>query len=163
MFTWLYIIYYNLFINKSYCLLYDENNNQYAMIDIFNILDLELLNIIFNKIYLINYFDKTEFIGLNHIYSSHLKDILIVIPYNYMYLTNNNFTTCDKKTKLVPYIMNINNLTFKKKINNSRFDLNNELYLKNIYNYKNNIPIYLLSNNSSEIKVNLKVNNFSKL
>jgi hypothetical protein len=80
-----------------------------------------------------------------------------------MYLTNNNFTTCDKKTKLVPYIMNINNLTFKKKINNSRFDLNNELYLKNIYNYKNNIPIYLLSNNSSEIKVNLKVNNFSKL
>ena len=76
-----------------------------------------------------------------------------MIPYNYIYLTNNSIITCDTKTKLVPYTKN-------KKIKNYKFDLNNDLYLKKIYNYEINnieIPIYLLSNYTNEIKVDLKI------
>jgi hypothetical protein len=150
-----------MFINKRFYLLLDNNNNQYAMIDIFNILDPILFDILFKELYLINYFDRNEYIGLNYIDLLHLKDILLVIPYDLINITNNTIITCNN-SKLIPYTMNVNHQTNKKKYKNSSFNLNNELYLKNIYNYKMNkieYPIYLISNFKNDIKVNLKINN----
>jgi hypothetical protein len=157
-FTWLYIIYYNVFYNKTYYLLYDENNNKYAMIDIFNILDPYLFDSLFKELYFINYFEKNEYIGLNYIDLYNLKDILLVIPYYSSYLTNNTIITSNNN-KLVPYKININNVINKKKFKNHNFNLNKELYLKNIYNYRINkkeIPIFILSKEINEIKVNLE-------
>lgn len=161
MITYIYIIYYNLFYNKTFYLLYDEKNNQYAMINIFNILDNNLFEILFNKLYLINYFEENKFIGLNYIDQLHIKDILLVIPYHLINLTNNIIITSNK-TNLVPSEININHQINKIKLKNYSLRLNNELYLKNIYNHKMNkikIPIYLLSKYKNNIKVNLKINN----
>ena len=153
MFTWLYIIYYNIFCNKTFYLLNDENNIQYTMINIFNIVDSNLFDTLFEKLYSLNYFDSNELIGLKY-NDLEFKEILLVIPYDFSYITNNTFMTCNK-TKLIPYEINGKN---KKQIKNFSFNLNNELYLKNIYNYENKIPIYLLSKYINEIKVNLEIN-----
>lgn len=156
MFMWLYIIYYNLFCNKTFYLLNDQNNIKYFMVDIYNIEDTNLIDLLFNELHLIDYFNNDELVGLKY-NDIQFKEILLVIPYNLSYITNNNIITCNN-TKLIPYRMNGKN---KIQIKNYNFDLNNNLYLKNIYNYKMNdikIPIYLLSKYINEIKVNLEIN-----
>ena len=151
MFTWFYIIYFSLFYNRFY-ILYDKNNNKYAMIDIFSILDNSLFNNLLNKMELIDYC-QDKYIGFNNLN----KDILLVIPIESINLTNNIIVTCDTKTKSIPFKMTMNHLNYKKM--DYKLELNSELYLENIYKYKkNNIetPIYLLSNEFNQIKVNLK-------
>lgn len=158
MVTWFYIIYYNVFKNKTFYLLNDENNIKYFMIDIYNIEDSNLINKLFDKLYLIDYFNNDELIGLNY-NDLQIKDILLVIPNTSSYITNNNIITCNN-TKLIPYEITSKN---KKQFKNYSFNLNNDLYLKNIYNYEINdinIPIYLLSKYINEIKVNLEINYF---
>ena len=48
----------------------------------------------------------------------------------------------------------MNHLNYKKM--DYKLELNTELYLEYIYNYKNNNPIFLLSNEFNQIKVNLE-------
>ena len=148
MFTWLYIIYFSLFCNRFY-ILYDKNNNKYAMIDIFSIIDNNLFNNLLNRMESIDY-SQDKYIGFNNLN----KDILLVIPIDSINLTNNIIVTCDSKTKSIPFKMTMNHLDYKKM--DSKLELNTELYLENIYNYKKNNPIFLLSNEFNPIKVNLE-------
>ena len=161
MFMWIYIIYYNLFIKSTielYTLL--NNNDRYVMIDSFNLIDKDLLLVILNNLYTINYFSNNNYIGL---YYYNIKKVLIVIPFNSIkYITDNKMIGMYfKDTNIIPFEIKIQNNNIKKKlIKNSVINLNNNklnsIYLENIYNYQINelnIPIYLLSNNNNGIKV----------
>ena len=181
MFTWLYIIYHNNFnqnnINaEPLHILYDNNNEKYAMINTIDIIDPKLIDRIFKELYINNYFNTNEYIGLNY-YNS--KKSLLVIPYNYISnITYNKIITGvihkiknEDKYNLIPFRTEINPETIKGcMIKDKIIDLNNNgsimkndleyLSLKKIYNYQideNNIPIYLLLNNTNEIKVSMKV------
>ena len=180
MFTWFYIIYHNNFnqnnINaEPLHILFDTNNQKYIMINILDVLDPKLIQVIFEELYKINYFNINEYIGLN--YTN--KEALLVIPYDHIKcITNNKMITGvlhknnnNDEYNLVPFETLINPGTIKGSIiKNKIIDLNNhgsimkedlnELYLKNIYNYNINdidVPIYLLLNNTNEIKVSMKV------
>jgi hypothetical protein len=181
MFTWLYIIYHNNFnINNINAeplhILYDDNNEKYAMINTLDILDPILIDALFKELYKNNYFNINEYIGLNY---QNNKENLLVIPYNYIpYITYNKMITGvlhkienNDEYKLVPFKTEINPETIKGCIIKDKIiDLNNhcsiikddleQLFLKKIYNYEideNSIPIYMLLNNTNEIKVNMKV------
>jgi hypothetical protein len=178
MFTWLYIIYHNNFNQNNIKaeplhILFDTNNEKYIMINILDILDPKLIQVIFEELYKINYFNINEYIGLN--YTNTNKEALLVIPYEHIKcITYNKMITGvlhknnnNNEYNLVPFETIINPGTIKGSIiKNKIIDLNNhgsiikedlnELYLKNIYNYsinEMNIPIYLLLNNINEIKV----------
>ena len=70
------------------------------------------------------HFNDDELVGLKY-NDIQFKEILLVIPYNLSYITNNNIITCNN-SKLIPYKINGRN---KIQIKNYNFDLNNELYL----------------------------------
>jgi hypothetical protein len=154
---WLYILYYNLFINNLQTLytLCDENNNKYKMVDFSNILDHNLSKILINELNNINYFKENKYIGSNF-YNN--KNALLVIPDNYIkYITYNPII-------LKPKLNNSENNNIKKKFINLN-NINN-LYLKEIYNHKINninIPLYLLLNNINDIKVNILINDINLL
>lgn len=179
MFTWLYIIYHNNFNkNNIYAeplhILFNNNNNKYIMINILDIIDIKLVQILFDELYKINYFNINKYIGLNYFNN---KQPLLVIHYDYIkYLTYNKMITgVLHKNKnnydLIPFETIINPETIKGSIiKNKLIGLNNndsiikkdlsKLYLKYIYNYhinNINIPIYLLLNDASNIKVTMKV------
>jgi hypothetical protein len=68
MFTWIYIIYFNLFIKTTnFFILYDSNDNEYAIINIYNILDSDLILELNDKMNSINYFIDDKYIGLNYL------------------------------------------------------------------------------------------------
>jgi len=178
--TWLYIIYNNCFNKNSinaepFHILFDENNQKYIMINIYDITNQNLIKTLFGELDKINYFEINDYIGLNH---NNNKEVLLVIPYNYLkdFTFNVMITGVLHKIKnkkeqftLVPFKTVINTGSIKGNIiKNKYINLNNEesitkkdlnfLYLKNIYNY-NSIPIYLLVNkiNDNHVKVSMKV------
>lgn len=163
-FMWIYIIYYNLYMKKSielYTLL--NNNNKYVMIDLLNINDPILLSELINELNNINYFSNNNYIGL-HNYYYNLKDFLIIIPYDKIkYITDNKMICMHIiNNNIYPFEVKIQNNIIKKKIiKNYKINLDknklDNIYLKNIYNYKINklnVPIYLLSKNDGlEVKL----------
>jgi hypothetical protein len=149
MFTWFYIIYFNLFIYpKKYYVLCDSNNKKYVMINIFSILNPNLIKMLNNKINKVNYLNNNKYIGLNNLQT---KDILLAIPSNYSNnITSNNIISFFSKKKFRLYNINIKNDN-KKYINDKVINFNNldNLLLENIFNYKINktiIPFYLILN-----------------
>ena len=161
MFIWIRIIYYNLFIKTTIELFtfLGNDNKTYATIDALNLLDKNLLLIILNNLYNIDYFSDNNYIGITNY---NIKDMLIIIPFDSVkYITDNKMIGLyQKDIKYIPIEMIIqNNNNIKKKIiKNSTIDLYNlnSIYLENIYNYQinnMNIPIYLLSNAKNDIKV----------
>ena len=170
MFTWLYIIYHNNFnknnINAEPLHILFDNNDKYIMINILDIIDIKLISILFEELYKINYFNINKYIGLNYFNN---KQPLLVINYDHIkYVTYNKMITGvlhknNNKYDLIPFDTLINPKTIKGSIiKNKIIDIKNnlsELYLKHIYNYNINddhVPIYLLLNDTSEIKVDMK-------
>jgi len=173
MVMWMYIIFHKNFnINNINAeplrILIDDNNEQYVMININNILDYELINVLKKELDNNNYFTNNQYIGINNIPN---KEILLVIPYYYLnYITFDLMVTGvlhkvennKSNYKLVPFKTiikpkTINGTLMKNKeiiLNNNNsitlYQLDN-LYLIHIYNYdidNISIPIYLLSNNN---------------
>ena len=147
MFTWIYIIYFNLFIKTTnFFILYDSNDNEYAIINIYNILDSDLILELNDKMNSINYFIDDKYIGLNYL---NVKDILLAIPLIHINITSNNIISFSSIDNIKPYTININN-NKKKLIPNKVINFNREnLLMKNIFNYENNnkiIPFYLILN-----------------
>jgi len=142
LFTWIYIIYFNLFIKTTnFYILYDSDNNEYAIINIYNILDSDLILKLYEKMNQLNYFYDDKYIGLNYLY---VKEILLAIPLDKLYITSNNLISFSNT-------INIKN-NKKKKIQDKIINFNNidNLLMKNIYNYEINniiIPFYLIINN----------------
>ena len=142
LFTWIYIIYFNLFIKTTnFYILYDSDNNEYAIINIYNILDSDLILKLYEKMNQLNYFYDDKYIGLNYL---DVKEILLAIPLDKLYITSNNLISFSNT-------INIKN-NKKKKIQDKIINFNNidNLLMKNIYNYEINniiIPFYLIINN----------------
>lgn len=178
MWTWLYIIYFNLFnqnnINaEPFHILFDENNQKYCMINMNDLLNQNLTQTLSKQLDNVNYFEMNEFIGLH---DESNKDALIVTPYNYMKeLTDNIMITGvlhkikNKKDDftLVPFKTVIKSDTTKGTIlKNKIINLNNKgsitkndlklLYLNKVHTHKS-IPIYLLGNKINDIKVSMRV------
>ena len=166
---WVYIIYHNIFnqnnINAEPLHILFNENKKYIMIDILDIIDSNLIQILFN---ILNYLNECDSI---------LDYPLLVIPYNYInYITFNKMITgvlhkSNDKFELVPFKTTITSKTIKGEIIYNKFiDINeygiidknelDNLYLKKIYNYKidnNIIPIYILLNQNTDIKVSMKI------
>jgi hypothetical protein len=147
MFTWIYIIYFNLFIKTTnFFILYDSNDNEYAIINIYNILDSNLILELNDKMNSINYSNDDKYIGLNYL---NVKDILLAIPLIHINITSNKIISFSSVENIKPYTININN-NKKKLISDKVINFNSEnLFMKNIFNYENNniiIPFYLIIN-----------------
>ena len=149
MFTWIYIINFNLFIkyNNNFFILYDSNNNEYAIINIFNILDSNLILKLNGEMKEINYFDNEKYVGLNNF---NYKEILLAISIDNLNITSNNIISFTSLENIKPYNININNYN-KKIIQDKTINIDNidNLLIKNIFNYEinnTNIPFYLILN-----------------
>lgn len=149
MFTWIYILYFNIFINPSnFFILYDSNDNEYVIINIFNILDSNLILKLNDEMKRIKYYDNDKYIGLNNL---NVKEILLAIPLDNINITSNNIISFSSIENIKPYTINMNNK--RKKVINDKiinFDDLDSLTMENIFNYETNnsiIPFYLILNN----------------